>query len=79
MTISAMAAANPVSCDIPSLFALAMSHTLAMISAVAVPSALVVRIVRILSLIATSEAPPQTIEVRRSAGVIVRAGSSWQP
>src|SRR5947208_5437824 len=26
-----------------------------------------------------SEAPPQTIEVGGSAGVIVRAGSSWQP
>src|SRR5271157_4919279 len=27
----------------------------------------------------TSEAPPQTIEVRGSAGVRARGGSSWQP
>ena len=26
-----------------------------------------------------SEAPPQTIEVRGSAGVRARGGSSWQP
>jgi hypothetical protein len=54
------------------------SHLAVLVAIVIAAGAVVFAVSRLISF-SSSEAPPQTIEVRRSAGVIVPAGSSWQP